>query len=610
MSLPKFSAEIFGNQIHCLITSEEGLKAPIFCFSLMAPPAVVSGGILIWKEGSYGEVKLPDIKAGMTHHFILCYANPTYKPKNRAWLPLGAYLRCGEDIIKLPKLPAGVTNRAPGLCPPVKDLCLVPKPHSWTPNDGCLAVRSVKQKSPLWNSVDALALRCNLPPLQSECGVLTNLEMDDMLPADGYRIVITEEGLEVSYGAQQGAHYAGVTLLVLRETHNGNIPCGVIEDHPRFEWRGQHLDCARHFYKVESIVKLIDVMALLKMNRFHWHFSDDEAFRLELQSVPDLAKKTSLRGENQLVPGVFGGGPKSGGTYIKEDVKAIVEHAKSVFIEVLPEIEFPAHALALTRAFPETRDVEDTGTEASVQGYSENVLNPALPETWQIIESIAEEVSTLFPFGTLHLGADELPERTWSGSPAVDRLKAEEALESSDDVLGWSLHRLAEKLAVKGIRCAAWEEAARGKNGGIGNNALLFSWTGQRSGIEAAQSGYDVVMSPAQHVYLDMAHSEKVDDWGAGWAAIVGLTETIDWEVIPDVAIADRVLGVEGTFWSEFTTQDHEMQGMIAPRIIGVASKGWVDEPLEHDEFLIDARCFCEIFTKMDWRWNTACFSN
>jgi len=610
MSLHKFLAEIRGVEIHCSITSDGPLDAPIFCFSLMAPPEVVSGGTLIRSDGGYGEVQLPDIKAGMTHHFILRYANPTYTPKNRAWLPLGAYLRCGEDIVELPKLPAGVITRAPRPCPQVKDLCLVPKPYSWTASGGYLPLRSVKQKSPLWHSLDALAVRCNLPPLQDDCGALTALEKDDMIPADGYRIEITPEGLDVRYGAQQGAHYAGITLLVLRETHDGNIPCGVIEDHPRFEWRGQHLDCARHFYKVDSINKLIDVMALLKMNRFHWHFSDDEAFRLELQSVPDLAKKTGLRGENQLVPGVFGGGAISGGTYSKEDVKAIIKHAQSVFIDVLPEIEFPAHALAFTRAFPKTRDENDTGTEASVQGYIENVLNPAIPETWQIIESIAEEVSTLFPFATLHLGADELPEGTWSGSPSVNRLKAEEGLESSDDVLGWSLHRLAAKLALKGIRCAAWEEAARGKGGGIGNNALLFSWTGHQAGIEAAKSGYDIIMCPAQNAYLDMAHSDNVDDWGAAWAAFVGLTDTIDWAVIPDDEIADRVLGVEGTFWSEFTTQDHEMQAMIAPRIIGVASKGWVDEPLAQEEFLINARRFCEIFTKMDWSWNTACFSN
>ncbi len=608
MSISSFTAEIRGAQIHCALTPTRDFEHPVFCFSLMAPPDVVSGGTLIRTDGSYGEVQLPDLKAGTTHHFVLRYADPTYAPRNRAWLPLGAYLRCGEELVELPKLPAGVADQAPGPRPPIKDLCLVPKPKVWHPGHGSLKMPSCNQDTPLWRSVDALARRCNLLPLQGGDGILTTLAQDDTIQPDGYRIEITSDEIDVRFGGPQGAHYAGVTLLVLRETHDGEIPCGVIEDHPRFEWRGQHLDCARHFYKVGSITQLIDVMALLKMNRFHWHFSDDEAFRLELQSVPDLARKTGERGENRLVPGVFGGGPLSGGTYSRDDAKTVIDHAKDLFIDVLPEIEFPAHALAFARAFPETRDADDLGTEASVQGYTQNVLNPAVPETWQIAEAIAEEVSAIFPFGTLHLGADELPEGTWSGSPAVDRLKSEEGLETSDDVLGWSLDRLAAKLAAKGIRCAGWEEAARGKNGGIGNNALLFSWTGQQAGIDAAKAGYDVVMSPAQHVYLDMAHSDDAEDWGAAWAAVVSLTDTIDWQVIPNAEIADRVVGVEGTFWSEFTTQDHEMQPMIAPRIIGVASKAWVDESLDHPAFVSNARHFCEILTKMGWRWNSACF--
>ena len=297
-------------------------------------------------------------------------------------------------------------------CPQVKDLCLVPKPSSWTPSVGHLDVQSVNQNPPLWYSVDALAVRCNLPPLQDDRRVLTNLEKDDMIPADGYRIEITPEWLDVRSGAQKGAHYAGITLLVLREINDGNIPCGVMEDHPRFEWRGQHLDCARHFYKVDSINKLIDVIELLKINRVQWHFSDDEAFCLELQSVLELANKTRLGGENQLIPSVFGDVPMVGGVYSKENVKSIIDYKKSVFIEVSPEIECPAHALAVTRVLPETRDAIDIGTVASVQVYSENVLKPVIPETWQIIESISQEVSTLFPLGMLLLGADELPEMT------------------------------------------------------------------------------------------------------------------------------------------------------------------------------------------------------
>jgi hexosaminidase len=436
-----------------------------------------------------------------------------------------------------------------------------------------------------------------------------NATKDATLPPDGYRLQIRSDGIEMSFGGETGAHYAGITLLMLRFTHDESLPCGTIEDQPRFEWRGQHLDCARHFYATATIEKLLDLMALLKLNRFHWHFSDDEAFRLEIESAPELWQTTRLRGEGHLVPGVFGGGASAGGSYSKADALNLIAHAKGYHIEIMPEIEFPAHALGFARAYPETRDPDDIGTEVSVQGYAENVLNPALPETWSRIEAIAEEVGALFPFSMLHLGADELPDGTWSGSPSVAALKAEQGLETRDDVLGWALSQLAEKLSKAGIRSAAWEEAARGCTGGIGNNALLFSWTGQAPGIEAARAGYDIVMCPAQHVYLDMAHTSAPEDWGAAWAAFVSLRDTLNWNVIPEPDIADRVVGVEGTFWSEFTTSDHEIEPMIAPRLFGVASKAWcVAETVSEETFQSSSRRLCDLLTVMGWKWNSNCF--
>ena len=197
----------------------------------------------------------------------------------------------------------------------------------------------------------------------------------------------------------------------------------------------------------------------------------------------------------------------------------------------------------------------------------------------------------------------------WSGSPAVSRLKTEHGLKTSDDVQGWALNKMAGLLAARGIRPAAWEEAAKGSNGGIENNALLFSWTGQQAGIDAAKAGYDIIMSPAQHVDLEMAHTDHEDDWGAAWAAFVSLEDSVAWSVIPDKSIATRVIGVEGTFGPEFTTEDHEMKAMLAPRILGVALMGWSREhPAQTASFGGDACAFCEILTNMNWTWNASCF--
>ena len=341
MNGPLFTAEIRGKDILCEVTSDRDLHDPVFCFSLMAPPAVTSGGTMLRSDGSYGEVQLPTLAAGTPHTFTLRYANPHYAPVNRAWLPLGAYLRCKDAIIDFPHQRAGVTPVAPPPPPTINDLGLIPKPKSWQPTKGKLNFGSFSAASNLLDAADALAQRCNLPPLISAGGVPLDMAHNDGLDEDTYRIEIATDGLRVDYGGPQGAHYAGITLLVLREIHGGRIPCGLIEDAPRFAWRGQHLDCARHFYRTGSITRLIDLMALLKMNRFHWHFSDDEAFRLELESVPDLARATGMRGEGELVPGVFGGGPRSGGTYSADDVATVIDHARHLFVEVMPEIEFP-----------------------------------------------------------------------------------------------------------------------------------------------------------------------------------------------------------------------------------------------------------------------------
>lgn len=345
-------------------------------------------------------------------------------------------------------------------------------------------------------------------------------------------------------------------------------------------------------------------MALCKLNRFHWHFSDDEAFRLQVECFPQLWQQTQMRGETHLLPSLFGGGIEAGGSYSKADAAALITHAKALNIEVLPEIEVPAHNLALAKIFPETRDPNDTGTEISVQGYAQNAINPAMAKTWEVLSALTTEISEIFPFDTIHLGCDELPTDTWMGSPAAASLMAQHGLETTKDLQGWMMAKLAAQLTKLGKNVAAWEEAAQGKNGGIGHNALLFSWTGQGAGVAAARAGYDIVMTPAQHAYLDMAHSDDPDDWGANWAGHISLADTLNWDPVPPEMsdIAEKVVGVEGTFWSEFTTQDDQLAPMIAPRILGIAVKAWqADATLSAPQLSQLANHYAPLFTKIGW---------
>ncbi|MFM2390225.1 MAG: hypothetical protein RLZZ437_1780 [Pseudomonadota bacterium] len=605
-----FSATLVGPEIHCWIGSDVALSRPTFCFSLMKAARVVSGGILTRSVAGYAEVALPDLQPGTPAHVVLAHAAPGIVPRNRAWLPLGAYLRAGDQCLALPPLPAGVgMTAAPGPLPlPADCLPLIPQPATWQPASGTLGLGALHTQQPQLLRIDALAGRLTLNPFVAASGIGCDVIHDTDLPKGAYRLTITPDRVQIQ-GDDTGIFHAGITLLNLRETCSGHIPCGVITDAPRFDWRGQHLDCARHFFSVDTILRLLDLMALFKLNRFHWHFADDEAFRLEVTSFPDLWRKTAFRGEGCAIPGVFGGGIRAGGSYSATDVARVLARAAELHIKVLPEIEVPAHAFAVNKAVPGLRDPADNGAEISVQDYSDNVINPALPATWAFLEPLVDEVADIFGGGILHLGCDELPPGAWEGSPLMRRLMAENGLQTPHDVQGWMMARLAGYLQAKGVRAAAWEEAAKGANGGLGHDALLFSWTGQGPGIAAARRGHDVVMCPAQNVYFDLAHSAEPDDWGATWAGVLPLEQTVAWRALPEGAsdVAQRIVGVQGCFWGEFTTEDHQMEPMLCPRILGLATKAWdmhdrVDGPL----LRAISSVYGPVFDRIGWQWNRA----
>ena len=581
----QYDCRIEDKLLICTLTPDRPLGGATFCFSGMAPLEPVEGGRLKTALGSYTEVDLPEIRAGHPHQVILRYSDG-YSPANRAWMPLGPYLRHKGEIIVLPPTPEGPRYKKPqakdipGLLP------IVPLPQSWKPSGQHIKVDGFDVvDDDAMAAVAALAGRQGFRFLGSHPTTITHED----LPEDAYRLIIAPDRIKIAASSYGGRFYAGITLLILLRA--GSLPCGEIYDAPRFAWRGQQLDTVRHFYEPTTISALVDLMAMFKLNRFHWHFADDEAFRIELAGLPDLIEALEFRGEGQFLPALFAGSPVQGGKYTQDTVRDLISHAASLNIEVLPEIEAPAHALALARVFPDTRDPDDTGVETSVQGYQANVLNPAMPRTWEVLEAIVDEVCDLFPFGHLHLGCDELPKETWGGSPKARALMEEHGLKTTEDLQGWTIAKLAKYTTRKGCRPAAWEEAAQGSNGGIGNNAILFSWTGQGPGLDAARAGYDVVMTPAQHVYFDMAHSNDVDDWGASWAAFIGLEDTVAWDPVPDPSLANRIIGVQGAFWSEFTTHDADLWPMLMPRMLGSAMMAWqVEKPEAEDLVALSQR--------------------
>ncbi|MGJ8583571.1 MAG: beta-N-acetylhexosaminidase [Marinosulfonomonas sp.] len=576
----KFDCTNDGQMMHCLITADRDMAEPVFCCSGMVPMKVVKGGTRIGELGSFTEVQLPDLVEGEPYELTLAYTERT--PANRAWLPLGPYLRTAEGSVALPPVRSGCDPQPLRSVPAFEGLQLVPQPTGWTPNGGSVQIAGFASDDDALIAVAELAKRRALPAFFVDGGHAITVKTDPDLPIDAYTIEISTSGVVLTANSYGGRFYGGITLLTLLQTHKNDLPCGVIQDSPRFEWRGQHLDCARHFFHVATILDLLDLMALMKLNRYHWHFADDEAFRLQIDSYPELWQRTELCGEGHLMPTLFSRAIEAGGSYSKPDVAQIIDHAKNLNIEVMPEIEALSHALAIGMVFPEMLDPDDTGTEESVQGYRRNILNPAMPKTWEVLSAVAKEVGDMFPFGHLHLGCDELPDGTWMNSPAARKLMDREDLKNTQDLQGWTMSNLAEIVTQNGQVPAGWEEAAQGSNGGIGHGAILFSWTGKEPGFAAARAGYKVVMTPAQHIYLDMAHTDDIDDWGANWAAYVSLDDTVDWDPVPqdEPELASNIIGVQGAFWGEFTTEDSQMWPMLLPRIYGVACQAWQSQQI------------------------------
>ncbi|MCB1347835.1 MAG: family 20 glycosylhydrolase [Maritimibacter sp.] len=579
---PTFDVRLNGTEIHCTITVDRALTAPVFCFSLMLPARVVSGGTAGKALGGHIEVALPDLATGRPHVVVVSYRRKRTVPFNRAWLPLGPYLRHADGILPLPPAETGVrTGPAPEPRVAGSDrLLLCPPPTAQVLTGGVAdARRGFVCDHEAFETVAALRVRSRLQdaPFLSPDGLPVSVAMDGALPPEGYFLVIDAGGVRLSAGDRAGVLYGAVTLRHLQITHGADLPAARIADAPRFGWRGQQLDCARNFHSVETILDLLDLMALLKLNRFHWHFADDEAFRLEVESYPEFWQKTAFRGEGEMFPGFRGGGPRAGGSYSRADVDRIVAHGRKLNIEVMPEIEMPAHSFALTRVMPELRDPADTSIDGTALGYPGNTINPAVDRTWEVLPRLASEVASWFPFGHLHLGCDELSTSAWVQSPAVAALKKRLHLADNDDVQGWMMARMGAHLAREGIRPAAWQEARKGRGGGIGHNAILFAWLGQEAGVAAARAGYDVVMCPAQHAYLDMAHTGQRDDWGAFGVGNTVLEKTVGWNPVPAGAedVARRIIGVQGNFWSEFTTDVDQLWPMLMPRLLGVATTAW-----------------------------------
>nr|WP_321454882.1 family 20 glycosylhydrolase [uncultured Cohaesibacter sp.] len=361
---------------------------------------------------------------------------------------------------------------------------------------------------------------------------------------------------------------------------------GMVSDWPAHDWRGMHLDVSRQFYEVNAVKAYLDCLAWHRFNRFHWHLSDDEGWRLESHAYPRLTDLGAWRGHGLvLLPQHGSGAARYGGFYSRQDVQGILAHAESLQIEVVPEIDVPGHCHAAMMAMPELLDPSAMQGGASVQGYVNNALNPGLGSTWLFLETVFGEVADLFPGRYVHIGGDEVAEAAWSASRSANswaRAKGYLNEEGKADTMKMQaaiLRFVANHLVAAGKTPLAWEEAARG--GGLDpEKAILFAWTKAQRANELASMGYRVIMCPGEICYLDMAQSDQWQEPGLSWAGTSNAEKTYHFEPISQLAEnADKLLGIQGCVWSETLTSRERFNHMVFPRLSAIAETAWTEAP-------------------------------
>lgn len=357
------------------------------------------------------------------------------------------------------------------------------------------------------------------------------------LAEQAYRLTVNSEQILVESSSQQGFIYACATLLQLikQEEKFYSVPCIRIEDQPTYRYRGMMLDCARHFHPVSKVKQIINQLALYKYNYFHWHLTDDEGWRFEIKALPQLTHIGGWRGVDQPIQPQFSFlTEKHGGYYTQEEIKTVIAFAKQRGITVIPEIDIPAHCRAAILSLPDQLiEPGDTSVYRSIQNYTDNVLNPALPGTYQFLDSVIDEICALFPSPYVHIGADEVPDGVWEKSPLCQQLMKKEGYLHPHELQGHLLRYVEQRLHSKGKRMLGWEEAQHGNK--VSKDTVIYSWRSEQAAIECATKCFDVVLQPAQTTYLDMAQDFAPTEPGVCWENVLPLEKVYRYQPLADI---------------------------------------------------------------------------
>ncbi|GEK03742.1 beta-N-acetylhexosaminidase [Streptomyces sp. 1-11] len=429
------------------------------------------------------------------------------------------------------------------------------------------------------------------------------LSIEADLPPEGYRLVTDGRPARIQGGSAAGVFWGAQTFrqllgpdafrrAPLRPGRDWELPRLTVEDAPRFGWRGLMLDVARHFMPKEGVLRYLDLMAAHKLNVFHFHLTDDQGWRIEIERYPRLTEVASWRARTRFghrASPLWEEKPH-GGHYTRDDIREIVAYAAERHITVVPEIDVPGHSQAAIAAYPElgNADVVDTSalTVWDDWGISANVLSPG-DATLRFYEGVFEEVLELFPSEFVHVGGDECRKDQWRLSPAAKARIADLGLADEDELQAWFIGHFGTWLAERGRRLIGWDEILEG---GLAPGAAVSSWRGYGGGVAAARAGHDVVMCPEQYVYLDHRQAPGDDE-----PVPIGFVRTLEdvyrFEPVPAELTGEEarhVLGTQANLWTEVMEDSARVDYQAFPRLAALAEVAWSRLPAPADRDFAD----------------------
>lgn len=392
---------------------------------------------------------------------------------------------------------------------------------------------------------------------------------------EAYELKVSPDEIWIKASHPEGAFYAVQSLRQLLK--DGKVPAVEIIDAPRFPYRGMHLDVARHFFDVEAVKRYLDQLAYHKLNRFHWHLTDDQGWRIEIKKYPRLTeiggfRSGTLIGHDSDQPRQFEN-KRYGGFYTQAEIKEVVAYAAERFITIVPEIEMPGHAQAVLAAYPELGCTGERLEVLQKWGVSDNVYCPK-EETFAFLEDVLTEVIDLFPGKYIHIGGDECPKTQWKESAFCQQLMKQEGLKDEHELQSYFIKRIERFVNSKGRQIIGWDEILEG---GLAPNAAVMSWRGIEGGIEAAKSGHDVVMTPVSHCYLDYYQSDHSDE-PLAIGGFLPLEKVYSYEPIPAELEGEErkhILGAQVNLWTEYIPTMEKLDYMIFPRLCALSEVVW-----------------------------------